>query len=274
MKKLMRQYRWQFSLTLLLVLLEAGLFLLFPLFIGQAIGDAMEAQYRGAYALGCLGMASLLVGAARRFFDSRFYAKVYQRLGTAIGDETDQSASTKTAHLSFLTEVVEFFENLMPQLINSTIGLLGTVIIIGAIDLNLFWACLVVLLLTFMVYALSGKRTSNLNHGFNTELEQQVDMVSSHQPILLRYHLKRLMRWNIRLSDLETINFSITWLFMMIFLVGGIIYAAQSGIAQYAALFSLVLYLFQFIETAIQLPIFYQQWLRLKVILERLRVLV
>lgn len=274
MKKLMRQYRWQFSLTLLLVLLEAGLFLLFPLFIGQAIGDAMKAQYRGTYALGCLGMASLMMGAVRRFFDSRFYAKVYQRLGTAVGDETDQSASTKTAHLGFLTEVVEFFENLMPQLINSTIGLVGTVIIIGAIDFNLFWACLGVLLLTFMVYVLSAKCTSKLNHGYNTELEQQVDMVSGHQPILLRYHLKRLMRWNIRLSDLETINFSITWLFMMIFLVSGIIYAAQTGIAQYATLFSLVLYLFQFIETAIQLPLFYQQWLRLKVIFGRLRVLV
>ncbi len=274
MKKLMRQYRWQFSLTLLLVLLEAGLFLLFPLFIGQAIGDTMEAQYKGAYALGFLGITSLVVGAARRFFDSRFYAKVYQRLGTAIGDETGQSASTKTAHLGFLTEVVEFFENLMPQLINTTIGLVGTVIIIGAIDLNLFWACLGVLLLTFMVYALSAKRTSNLNHGYNTELEQQVNMVSGHQPILLRYHLKRLMRWNIRLSDLETVNFSITWLFMMIFLVSGIIYAAQSGVVGYAALFSLVLYLFQFIETAIQLPLFYQQWLRLKVILGRLRVLV
>ena len=268
---LLRHYRWRFLFTLLLVLLDAALLVLFPLFIGQAISGAINESYQEAIHLGLLGMATLLIGALRRYYDSRFYARVYEHLGARIGENEEVPVSIRSAHLGFLTEVVEFFENQLPELVNSTIGLVGTLLIIAALNLTLFAGCLVVLFIILIVYGLSSKPTQGLNLGFNEELEKQVSVIEKQEPLLLRHHLAKLMRWNIRLSDRETINFSIVWFFMVLFLTGSIVLAVQQGMEDQGAIFSLVLYLFQFMEVAIVMPVFYQQWLRLKSIREKLQ---
>ncbi|MDN5202729.1 ABC transporter six-transmembrane domain-containing protein [Fulvivirgaceae bacterium BMA10] len=271
LKHIISEYKWQFLLMLILILLDAGLLILFPLFIGYAIDDALIKGYQGAICLGLLGLATLLVGAGRRFYDSRFYAKVYERLGAKIGDQPDKSASIKTAHLRFLTEVVEFFENSIPEIINNSIGLIGTLVIIANLNLQIFTGCIINLFVILIVYGVTGKRTTRFNSSYNNELERQVTVVSDNHPISLRRHLNKLMKWNIKLSDLETVNFSIIWLFMMAFLVVSIVVAIGEGGISYGTVFSLVLYLFQFIETTVVMPIFYQQWLRLTEIINRIK---
>ena len=67
-------------------------------FIGFAVDDALQGTYEGAIWLGSLGVAALIVGAGRRLFDSRFYAKVYQKSGARmIANIEDSNASLKTA---------------------------------------------------------------------------------------------------------------------------------------------------------------------------------
>ncbi len=256
---------------LLLVLLDAGLIVLFPLFIGYAIDDAMLKQFEGPILLGVLGFATLLVGAFRRFYDSRFYARVFEKLGTQIGSKENEPTSTRTAHLGFLSEVVEFLENSLPEIANNLVGLLGTLAIIAAIDFRVFIGCVIIMLVIIIVYWVTEKRTTRFNASYNDELEQQVNVVTKDSPILLRRHLKQLMKWNIKLSDLETINFSIVWLFMMAFLVLAIVMVASDAGLSFGSIFSLILYLFQFIESTTVMPVFYQQWLRLKEITGRLK---
>ncbi|HAA10711.1 MAG TPA: hypothetical protein DCE41_03060, partial [Cytophagales bacterium] len=63
-------HRWRFRFTLFLLLVEYGLSILFPLFIGFAIDDALEGSARGTIELGVLGLAELIVGMGRRVYDS------------------------------------------------------------------------------------------------------------------------------------------------------------------------------------------------------------
>ena len=52
--------------------------------------------------------------------------------------------------------------------------------------------------------------------------------------------------------------------------MASIILAADVETIGYGALFSLAMYVFQYIESVIGLPLFYQNWLRLEEIKERL----
>ncbi len=271
LRHLIKTYQWNFLLMLLLVLVDAGLLVLFPLFIGYAIDDVLVNEYQGSFLLGALGMLTLIIGAGRRFYDSRFYARIYQQLGVEVASRLKESTSTKSAHLGFLGEVVEFFENSAPEIINNTIALIGTLAIIATMDLRIFFGCLIILLLVMLVYGFSEKRTVRYNASYNSELENQVTVLSENNPIQLRWHLRKLMKWNVKLSDLETVNFSIVWLFMMAFLVASIIISVGNGMISYGSIFALVLYLFQFIENITIMPLYYQQWLRLKEIVDRLR---
>lgn len=269
--ELFTAYRWQLLFVLFLILLDAGLSVLFPLFIGFAIDDAINQQYQGALLLGLLGFATLIIGAGQRFYDSRVYAGIYQDLGLKIAAKSEEPVSKRSAHLGFLGELVEFFENSLPQVINGVIALTGTVILIFTMDQFVFLGCLISMVLVIMVYAFSQKYTLKYHAAYNQEMENQVEVLSQNSPISMNWHLQKMMKWNIKLSDLETLNSSLVWLVVISFLVLSIINTVDGTTATHGAMFALILYLFQYIEQVMTMPFFYQQGLRLTEILQRLR---
>ena len=270
-KAIFKKYRLKFGFTLFLILSEAALAILFPLFIGYAIDSAINGSNYGAIQLGLLGLAALVVGVGRRVYDSRFYAKIYQDIGSrAISKMEDNLSSKKTAHLGMIRELVEFLENSLPELMSSVIGLIGVIGIIATLSLNVFYGSLVVTVIIFLIYWLTSSRTIRLNKMSNDEMEKQVDVISKNDEGELNLHLKEMMKWNIKLSDLEAANFSVSWIVMITFLVASIIISVSDGIVKYGALFSLIMYVFQYMENVINLPFFYQNWLRLQEIKERL----
>ncbi len=270
LRDIFKRFPFRIGLTFLLVLLEGGLAILFPLFIGYAINDALQGAYNGAMLLGTLGLLSLLIGSARRLLDSRFYAQVYRELGLEITNRPGLTPSRQTARLGMLGEMVEFFENSVPQIVNSIIALAGTLLIVATLNLKIFAGCLITLFIVFLVYALTKNKTVRFNIEYNNALERQVDILAKNEPSDLNNYLRDLMKWNIKLSDLETANFSIVWTMLMGLLVFSIIWTVESGTINYGAVFALVMYVFQYVESVVMLPFFYQQWLRLKEISTRL----
>ena len=270
-RPIIKEYKLKFLFTLLLILLEAGISILFPLFIGYAVDDAINQSHNGAIQLGILGLIALVIGVGRRVFDSRFYALIYQRIGSeVISRMKDKNSSKKTARLGMIRELVEFLENSLPELISNVIGLVGVIVIIASLNLNVFYGSLIVTIIIFLVYWLTSTKTIQLNKSSNDEMEKQVDVISKNDEKELNLHLKEVMRWNIKLSDLEAGNFSISWIVLISFLVGTILIAVDDGVIKYGALFSLIMYVFQYMENVVNLPFFYQNWLRLKEIKERL----
>ncbi|MEP1779487.1 ABC transporter six-transmembrane domain-containing protein [Reichenbachiella sp.] len=270
-KTLIKKHKLKFGFTLFLIITEAFLALLFPLFIGYAIDGAIKGSYNGAIQLGLLGLAALIIGVGRRVFDSRFYAKLFQSMGsTAISMIENNRPSVKSARLSMTRELVEFLENSLPELISNIIGLFGVIIIIAMLNLNVFYSSLFVVLIIFQIYWISSKKTIRLNKSSNDEFEKQVDVISKNNNEELSLHLKKMMQWNIKLSDLEAVNFSTSWIVLVSFLIASIIISGSDGIVQYGVLFSLIMYVFQYMENVINLPLFYQNALRLKEIRERI----
>ncbi|MEO1628941.1 MAG: ABC transporter six-transmembrane domain-containing protein [Bacteroidota bacterium] len=270
-KAVLKKYRLQFGFTLFLILLEAGIAILFPLFIGYAIDDALSGGHYGAVQLGLLGLAALLVGVGRRVFDSRFYAKVYQHIGSkAISKIADNRSSVKAARLGMIRELVEFLENSLPELVSNVIGLIGVIVIIAFLNLHIFYGSLIVTILIFLLYWMTSTKTIKLNKSSNDEFEKQVDVIAQNDEAALDLHLSEMMKWNIKLSDLEAGNFSISWVVLISFLVASILIAVSDGIVKYGALFSLIMYVFQYMENVVNLPLFYQNWLRLQEIKGRL----
>lgn len=270
-KAILRKYRFQFGFTSCLILLEAGLTILFPLVIGYAIDSAINGSSQGAFHLGILGVATLVIGVGRRVFDSRFYAKVYQSMGSsAITTMEGNNYSKKSARLGMVKEWIEFLENALPELTSNIIGLIGVIFIIAALNINVFYGSLIVTFIIFLIYGITSAKTIRLNKSSNDEFERQVEIISKNDEQELNTHLKEMMKWNIKLSDLEAINFSVSWILLLTFLVGSIIISVNDGIVKYGALFSLIMYVFQYMENVVNLPFFYQNWLRLKEIKERL----
>lgn len=270
-KQLLFRFKKRFLFTLFLILAEVSLGILFPLFIGIAIDGAIQGSYTGALQLGGLGVLALIIGISRRVYDSRLYAKIFVEAGTqTISTIQKETTSVKTARLNMLEEVVEFMENSLPALIQNIVGLVGIIVIIAFLNIKIFWGGIITLVLIFIIYLITEKRTLYFHQSYNNELEKQVDIITTNDPQKLSQHLHRTMHWNMKLSDLEAGNFSLSWLILMVLLVASIIIAIQDGIVQYGALFALIVYVFDLIESIMTLPLFYQHWIRLSEIIRRL----
>ena len=270
MHMLLKRFAGRFALTLSMVVLESAGWLLFPLVIGRAIDGVLSGSAQGLYELAGLGIGTVLVAIARRLVDSRAYAGIYVNLGgEMVASAAESSTSTRTARLGMLQEVVQFFEHSLPQLITSTIGLVGTVVILSTLNVPVFIGCAVAGIATVTLYAITGKLTTRYNEGFNDQYERQVDAVHSGDPRRLGEHLCAMMRWNIRLSDLEAATFGINWVLMISLLVFAVGAAAERTV-EYGAVFAVVMYVFQFMESMTDIPFYYQQWLRLREISGRL----
>ncbi len=270
MRTALKPFRGQLAFTMALVLLEAVGWLLFPLVIGRAIDGVIGESWRGLWELAGLGIATVGINIARRVCDSRAYAKVYVRLSEElVARQAVVTVSAKTARLGMLREVVEFFENSLPTLVSSVLGLVGTVLILWALSFPIFLGCIGVAAVAAAVYGFTGRFTTRYNEAFNNEYERRVEVVESGVPRRVGRHVRRMMRWNIKLSDLEAANFGIVWVFMVALLVFSVSASVQEA-AEYGTVFAVVMYVFQFMESVAMLPLYYQEWLRLREITRRL----
>lgn len=266
----LKPFRRQLAFTMTLVLMEAVGWMLFPLVIGRAIDDMLEGTRRGLWELAGLGAATVGIYVARRVCDSRAYAKVYVRLSEElVARQAAVTVSAKTARLGMLREVVEFFENSLPTLVNSVFGIAGTALILWTLNLSIFLGCISVGMVAAVLYGFTGKFTTRCNEAFNNEYEKRVEAVESGVPRRVGRHVRRMMRWNIKLSDLEAANFGVVWVFMVALLVFSV-NAAVENTDEYGKVFAVVMYVFQFMESVAMLPLYYQEWLRLREITGRL----
>ena len=119
MRMLLKRFTGRITLTLGLVVLEAIGWTLFPLVIGRAINSAIAGTTGGIYEFAGLGIIVMVIAGGRRMVDSRAYGRIFIILGKElVGRESKRSTSATTARIGMLREIVQFFEDDLPQLIS------------------------------------------------------------------------------------------------------------------------------------------------------------
>ncbi len=271
-KNIFVRFKWRISLTLILVVLESLLEILYPLLIGIAINGLLDEKYDGVIYLASLGVLSLIIGSARRFYDTRIYSKVYRKIAAEMVEreqEKSSSVSKISARTSLITEFIEFLENSMPEVIGAIIALTGIVIILASLNFDVFLACIGLLLLVLVTYTISGKFNYRFNAKYNDQLERQVKVIESKDFRVIRNHFQTLMKWNIRLSDLETLNYLVIWIGVIALFIFTPITVIESGVLKYGLVFSILMYVFEYIDKLVAMPLYIQQIIRLQEISKR-----
>ena len=274
LRRLLSRFRWRIAITMFLVVIEAILGLLFPLFIGNSINGLLEQSTTELIYLGALGGLALLVGSARRFYDTRAYSGIYTTIATEMVEREhakEKPISAIAARATLLTEFVEFLENSMPMIVENLFGIVGVLLIVLSLNNSIFVACLALFIWIVVIYVLTGRLNFRLNRNYNDELEKQVDVLSTQESPFIKNHFRAVMKWNIRLSDLETVNYIGIWIGIIALLVYSPLVVIDSGISDFGLVFSILMYVFQYIESIVNLPLFIQQIIRLQEISQRLQ---
>lgn len=196
------------------------------------------------------------------------YCKVSKEL---IQKEKKRKSSTSkiSARSRLFTEFISFLEFSIPEISHNFINLVGTLVIIATLNVKILAVCLGATCLATLIYWLSGGEIHKLNKGENDELERQVQCIESGKKKDIERHFRRLIRWRIQLSDLETINFTGVWIGLSIALVSSVFFLGTPGDAAVGTTISVVMYVFGFVESVVAFPLYYQQIVRLQEITAR-----
>lgn len=240
-----------------------------PFVLGRALDDLLAGTYRWLIVLASIGVATMLLGTIRRIHDVRLYSRIYEEAGTATLGR-DAGLSANTARLNMLREVVDFLEWSLPDLMAGLVAFIGTLVFLAQLSVPVFLAALVMAAVIIAVYAATTGRTMRFNREYNDEYERQVDVLKRNDLVHARSHIGLLNRWNIRLSDVDTINFAVSLTLTVALQVFAIIYSVRVSMDTGVVL-SVVLYVFDFSATAAMLPDSWQQYLRLRDITARIQ---
>ncbi|MGB1255521.1 MAG: ABC transporter six-transmembrane domain-containing protein [Thiolinea sp.] len=273
LKSLVIRFWPKVSLTFLLVVIESLLGILYPLFIGFAINDLIAGSYEGIFKLLGLGCLSLVIGSLRRLYDTRAYAKISRIIFPemiAAERKKGSSVSVISARSDLLAEFVDFLENSLPEIVGAVISLLGVIVIVATLNINVFFACVLILSLVLVIYLLSGKFNYSLNKGLNDQLEKEVSVIQKDKPAAVSRHYLLLMRWKVKLSDLETLNYFILWLGIIALFIYTPIAVIESGVTDYGLVMSIFMYIVDYIDRTVTFPVYIQQLIRLQEISRRL----
>lgn len=268
---LFRVFRQRIALTWVIILAETGLLALIPLFIGFAIDDLLEGRSTSFWQLA--GIMALLIGLAviRRVYDTRVYGAIRVELGKAQVSRSDgMEVSTLNARLAMGRELVDFLEDTLPEAIAAGVQLLASVAILYALSPNLAVVAVGASFSMIAIYVGFHQRFYRLNGALNQQSENQVSLLEGRSLRPMLAHFLRLRRLEIRLSDTEAALYGA----IFIVLLGMILFNLRiaTGLPGITAgtIFSVISYSWEFVESALALPVTLQIWTRLSEIKARI----
>lgn len=273
-KSIFKQYKWKISFTFFLLILENIFKVIQPLVLGIAINDLINSENDGLWLFCMLYGASFLVGIIRRFYDTRAYTSIYTNVASEIASIQNQKevpVSAIAARSALVKELVDFFEHDVTQGFTSAISVIGVLVMLALFDWWIFGVCLITIIIIILIYSLSNKKIYGYNIGLNDELEHRINILETRKQEGIVGHFKNISKWLVKLSDLETLNFSVIEIILFT-LVIFTLYAAASAIdATAGGIFSTLTYVLEFSSGIFMLPIIFQQVIRLKEISSRLK---
>jgi hypothetical protein len=274
---LIKKHKADIGITWSMLTLENILLALIPLFIGLSI-DGLLANDLGPLGIFAMIMAGLIcVSVLRRMYDTRVYGEMKVELGKNLAPRLHgMPVSISNTRHSLARELVDFLENDLPGVFSSLIQITISAIVLVSVNAFLGLAAGVLLISMLLIYALGHGRFYRYNAGLNSQMEQQVHLLSKPACMEGRQygaffrHLNALKQWEVKLSDMEA------WIYGAIFLLVGLficsnlwVGAGLPGISS-GQLFTIISYSWEFAEAGIALPMALQSWTRLVEISNRL----
>jgi len=268
---LMRVFRWPICLTWALTLIETALTALVPLFIGFAIDGLLTQDPTELYWLATVLAGLTATSVIRRVYDTRVYGTMRVELGCELTDRSGRiPISSQNARLGMGRELVDFLEQEVPVLMSSVVQLFVSFAVLFMFHPVMSYAALASGTIMILIYGVSHRRFFRLNADLNQQTEQQVRILETRSFKEVTSHLTNLRRIEVTLSDTEAIVYGTIFSVLLGFLIFNLWFAATHLTVTVGTIFSVISYSWEFVDSALILPVTLQGWSRLSEIMDRI----
>ncbi|WP_419904965.1 ABC transporter six-transmembrane domain-containing protein [Kiloniella sp.] len=268
---LFRIFWGKITITWGLTLVETAMFALIPLLIGRSIDGLLGGDWADFINLLIVFAVLLNVATARRVYDTRAYGTMRVELSKALAARSaDKEISVVNARVLMGRELVDFLEKEAPETMTALIQVIVSLGVLLAFHSTLALSAGGATLMTLIIYSLFAHRFFRLNAGLNTQSEKQINALATHNFTAIAGHFTGLRKQEVRLSDTESFVYGLIFLVLLSMLAFNLWFAATQSGASPGQIFSIVTYSYEFVQSAVALPMALQALTRLKEITARI----
>ena len=273
--RLFLKYKYKLLFTYTLFALEMLANLMRPYFVGEAVNDLINGRYQGLFKLILVQVAYLVIGTIRHMYDTRTYSSIYTSLVTKMLSRgfLHEEVSKLSAHSTLAREFIDFLEYDFNFIVEALYNIIGSLIMLYFYQHVVVLICLAVLLPVILIGYRYGKFMLNLTKSKNDELEKQVDIISTKNKRWIEEHYQALRKWQIRISDMEAMNFGI----MEVMILGVIIFSLlvlnkSAGMIAAGDIVGIYTYLLKFVSGLDTIPYTLQRFSTLRDLTQRIEL--
>ena len=230
-RSVLREHRFQLTLTYALFGLEMIGSLLRPYLLGTAVDGLLAGHYRGLLALSGVHLFFLAIGTVRHMYDTRTFSAIYMEYVTRLlaPPAGEEELSRRSALSTLARQVTDFLEYDVNYIAEAFYNIFGSLVLLFIYDRSVVSICLAILLPVLWLGRRYGAAAARLNRQQFDELEQQVDIIAEQNADAIAVHYRNLRAFQIRISDLEAWNFGATEFFVLIAVAGSLLVSTQDG---------------------------------------------
>ena len=227
-KRIIFANKHRLGITYLLFSVEMAGSLLKPFFLGEAVNDLLRGGNQGLLVFLAVHLAWLIVGTLRMRYDTRTYSSIYNDIIIQVLSRKKKDNISKLSALSSLSrEYTDFLEYDLIYILEAFYNILGSLVLIYFYDKQVIFICLAVLVPILFISRFYGQRMGILTQNKNNELERQVEVISTFNPIEIKKHYDLLRKWQVRISDQQAFNFGVMEIFVMLLLGAALIVSTR-----------------------------------------------
>jgi ABC-type multidrug transport system fused ATPase/permease subunit len=213
-------------------------------------------------------------GVIRRVVDQRIYLTMFTQLATDISSVAGEKKfrPSKTAALAQLSEqYITFFQYRIPEIIEQTIQIGGTVIALAIFDWRLSVTCLTIVFPLLLINRIYIKRVGAIQKDVHDTYEDTYDIFSTQKPEEIQAYYKKSANLKQKIANWGALNFGVMRVILLgIFLVVLYISIDLDDFTT-GSIYSIVAYIWTFITSSEYLPELMESWTSLKDISRRLK---
>lgn len=227
-KRIIFANKYRLGITYLLFSVEMAGSLLKPFFLGEAVNDLLRGGNQGLLVFLAVHLAWLIVGTLRMRYDTRTYSSIYNDIIVQFLSRKKKDNISKLSALSSLSrEYTDFLEYDLIYILEAFYNILGSLILIYFYDKQVIFICLAVLVPIVFISRFYGQRMGILTQNKNNELERQVEVISTFNPIEIKKHYDLLRKWQVKISDQQAFNFGVMEIFVLLLLGAALIVSTR-----------------------------------------------
>jgi ABC-type multidrug transport system fused ATPase/permease subunit len=213
-------------------------------------------------------------GVIRRVVDQRIYLSMFTQLATDISSVAREKKfrPSKTAALAQLSEqYITFFQYRIPEIIEQTIQIGGTVIALAMFDWRLSLTCLTIVFPLLLINRIYIKKVGAIQKDVHDTYEDTYDIFSTQKPEEIHSYYKKSANLKQKIANWGALNFGVMRVMLLgIFLVVLYISIDLDDFTT-GSIYSIVAYIWTFITSSEYLPELMESWTSLKDISRRLK---